>query len=169
MRRSSLKRVNVSTQTPSAVAMLPQEDLLSTASVVVQQRGPAPAEVVDRWAPGRVMINAYGPTETTMCVAISAPLTTESDVVPIGSPVPGAALFVLDQSLRRCPKASIAELYVAGAGLAHGYVGRAGLTGRVSWPVRSASPECGCTAPGIWSSRRSTGSCRISRGVSTSR
>ena len=55
-----------------------------------------PAEVVDRWAPGRVMINAYGPTETTMCVAFSAPLAAGSGVPPIGSPVPGAALFVLD-------------------------------------------------------------------------
>ena len=34
-----------------------------------------PAEVVDRWAPGRVMVNAYGSTATTMCVAISAPLS----------------------------------------------------------------------------------------------
>ena len=51
-----------------------------------------PAEVVDRWAPGRVMINAYGPTETTMCVAISAPLTAGSGVVPIGSPVRGGGV-----------------------------------------------------------------------------
>ena len=62
-----------------------------------------PVEVVDRWAPGRVMINAYGPTETTMCVAISAPLAAGSEVVPIGAPVPGAALFVLDGWLRPVP------------------------------------------------------------------
>ncbi len=73
-----------------------------------------PAEVVDRWAPGRVMINAYGPTETTMCVAISAPLTAGSGVVPIGSPVPGAALFVLDAWLRPVPAGVVGELYVAG-------------------------------------------------------
>ncbi|EUA24624.1 AMP-binding enzyme family protein [Mycobacterium xenopi 3993] len=51
-----------------------------------------------------MMINAYGPTETTMCVAISEPLTP-GWAVPIGSPVPGAALFVLDGWLHPVPVA----------------------------------------------------------------
>ena len=76
---------------------------------------PCPAEVVDRWAPGRVMINGYGPTETTVYATISAPLTAGSGVVPIGAPVPGAALFVLDGWLRPVPAGVVGELYVAGA------------------------------------------------------
>ena len=87
-----------------------------------------PAEVVDRWAPGRVMINVYGPTETTMCAAISAPLTAGSGVAPIGAPVPGAALFVLDGWLRPVPAGVVGELYVAGRGVGVGYWRRAGLT-----------------------------------------
>ena len=86
-----------------------------------------PAEVVDQWAPGRVMINAYGPTETTMCVAISEPLTPGTGV-PIGRPVTRAALFVLDERLRPVPERVVGELYIAGAGLAYGYIGRTGLT-----------------------------------------
>ena len=53
-----------SRQTPSAVAVLSPEGLESVALVVAGEA--CPAELVDRWAPGRVMINAYGPTETTM-------------------------------------------------------------------------------------------------------
>ena len=95
------EQVSVLSQTPSAVGMLSPQGLESTALMVAGEA--CPTEVVDRWAPGRVMINAYGPTETTVYAAMSAPLTAGSGVVPIGSPVPGAALFVLDEWLRPVP------------------------------------------------------------------
>ncbi|WP_297848407.1 non-ribosomal peptide synthetase, partial [Mycobacterium sp.] len=120
------EEVSVLTQTPSAVAMLSPEGLDSVSLVMVGEA--CRPEVVDRWAPGRVMVNAYGPTETTMCVAISAPLALGSGTPPIGSPVHGAALFVLDAWLRPVPAGVVGELYVAGSGVAAGYVGRSGLT-----------------------------------------
>ncbi|WP_156734757.1 non-ribosomal peptide synthetase, partial [Mycobacterium sp. E183] len=119
--------VTVLTQTPSAVATLDPAGLESVALVMAGEA--CPAEVVDRWAPGRVMVNAYGPTETTMCVAISAPLAAGSGPPPIGSPVAGAGLFALDAWLRPVAPGVVGELYVAGTGVATGYAGRSGLTG----------------------------------------
>ncbi|ORB75343.1 non-ribosomal peptide synthetase, partial [Mycobacterium scrofulaceum] len=120
------EEVSVLTQTPSAVAMLDPAGLDGVAVVLAGEA--CPPEVVDRWAPGRVLLNAYGPTETTMCVAISVPLAPGSGVPPIGSPVSGAGLFVLDGWLRPVPEGVVGELYVAGSGVAVGYLGRPGLT-----------------------------------------
>jgi amino acid adenylation domain-containing protein/thioester reductase-like protein/non-ribosomal peptide synthase protein (TIGR01720 family) len=121
------ERVSVLSQTPSAVGVLSAEGLESAALVVAGEA--CPPEVVERWAPGRVMINGYGPTETTVYASISAPLQAGSVVVPIGAPVPGAALFVLDKWLRPVRVGVVGDLYVAGTGLTYGYMGRAGLTG----------------------------------------
>ncbi|CAJ1495604.1 non-ribosomal peptide synthetase [[Mycobacterium] burgundiense] len=121
------EKVSVLSQTPSAVGVLASEGLESAALMIAAE--PCPVEVVDRWAPGRVMINGYGPTETTVYATISAPLQAGAGVVPIGFPVPGAALFVLDRWLRPVPVGVVGELYVAGRGVGLGYVRRPGLTG----------------------------------------
>ncbi len=121
------EQVSVLSQTPSAIGLLSPDGLDSAALVVAAEV--CPRDVVDRWAPGRVMLNAYGPTETTVYASISAPLTAGSAEVPIGSPAPGAALFVLDEWLRPVRDGVVGELYVAGTGVGVGYWRRSALTG----------------------------------------
>ena len=118
------ERVNVLTQTPSAVGVHSPQGLESVALLLGGE--PCPGEVVERWAPGRVVINAYGPTEATVYASMSAPLVAGSGVVPIGAPVSTAALFVLDGWLRAVPVGVVGELYVAGAGVGLGIGGGPG-------------------------------------------
>jgi amino acid adenylation domain-containing protein/non-ribosomal peptide synthase protein (TIGR01720 family) len=119
------ERVNVLTQTPSAVAALRPAGLESVALLLGGEA--CPPEVVQQWAPERVVINAYGPTEITVYASMSAPLAVGEDV-PIGAPPPTVALFVLDERLGRVPEGVVGELYVAGRGVGVGYLGRGGLT-----------------------------------------
>ena len=106
--------------------MLSPQGLESAALVIGAE--PCPPELVDRWAPDRVMVNVYGPTETTMWACKSAPLTAGSGFPPIGSPVTRAAFFVLDDWLRPVPAGVVGELYLAGDGVGVGYWRRPGLT-----------------------------------------
>ncbi|GGS82868.1 amino acid adenylation domain-containing protein [Nonomuraea spiralis] len=92
-----------------------------------------PGQTLRRWAghsPGTLVVNEYGPTETVVgcCAYEVAAGDAPAGPVPIGRPVAGTRLYVLDGSLRPTPAGLPGELYVAGAGVARGYLGRPGLT-----------------------------------------
>ncbi|MFJ7281018.1 amino acid adenylation domain-containing protein [Kitasatospora sp. NPDC098663] len=78
----------------------------------------------------RAVHNHYGPTETTIGVVTGRldEAALADGALPIGTPVPGTRVFVLDDALRPTPVGVAGELYIAGAQLARGYVGRPALT-----------------------------------------
>ncbi|MCU1449929.1 MAG: hypothetical protein JWP02_2099, partial [Acidimicrobiales bacterium] len=80
--------------------------------------------------PGLVVVDGYGPTETTTFATHHSMRTVESvpDLVPIGRPQDNMQVYVLDAALRPVPVGVPGELYIAGAGLARGYLNRPGLT-----------------------------------------
>ncbi|WP_203872259.1 non-ribosomal peptide synthetase, partial [Planomonospora parontospora] len=112
--------------TPAALATVPEAPLPDLRTLLVGGEACRP-ELVRRWASGRRMVNVYGPTETTVVVATSDPLTSPDDT-PIGRPVLGARLHVLDAALRPVPPGTAGELHVSGPAVARGYLGRPGLT-----------------------------------------
>ncbi|MFG1710761.1 amino acid adenylation domain-containing protein [Nonomuraea sp. M3C6] len=78
------------------------------------------------------LVNMYGITETTVHVTHRV-LTDEDfafgdDVSPIGGPIPGLVIYLLDDRLRPVPPGLVGAIYVAGEQVALGYLGRPGLT-----------------------------------------
>ncbi|MGW6654332.1 amino acid adenylation domain-containing protein [Streptomyces rubiginosohelvolus] len=111
---------------PTALTGVPPESLPDLRTLVVGGEACPPA-LAAQWSTGRRMVNAYGPTETTACATTTAPLEPGAGV-PIGSPIAGLSVQVLDASLRLAPVGVPGELYIGGPGVAHGYLGRPSLT-----------------------------------------
>ncbi|WP_159066409.1 non-ribosomal peptide synthetase, partial [Streptomyces hygroscopicus] len=120
--------VTHATLTPSTLAAVPHEHLPTLTHLIVAGEA-CPPELAAQWAPGRQMLNAYGPTESTVCATMSPPLSnTDTSHPPIGRPIHATNVYVLDAGLQPVPVGVPGELYLAGAGVARGYLGRPGLT-----------------------------------------
>ncbi|MFF2147942.1 alpha/beta fold hydrolase, partial [Kitasatospora sp. NPDC058190] len=80
--------------------------------------------------PGIEVVNGYGPTEATTLATCHAVRTLDEHAatVPIGGPMANMRTYVLDAHLRPVPTGMVGELYLAGTGVARGYLGRPGLT-----------------------------------------
>ncbi|KPC78475.1 MULTISPECIES: non-ribosomal peptide synthetase [Streptomyces] len=117
---------------PAALAVMPPGSLPAGTTMVLAGEACTPA-LVHAWAGDRFLVNAYGPTETTVCATMSAfqhadgPLAPDR-AVPIGVPVDGTRVHVLDHTLSPVPPGVVGELYVSGEGVARGYHGRSALT-----------------------------------------
>ncbi|MEV6350171.1 amino acid adenylation domain-containing protein, partial [Actinoplanes sp. NPDC051851] len=85
------------------------------------------AELANRWLARARVWNTYGPTEDTV-ITTAVRLSPGEGAPPIGVPLDGECVFVLDEFLRPVPPGVTGEVYIWGTGVARGYVARPGMT-----------------------------------------
>ncbi|NDD31223.1 MAG: amino acid adenylation domain-containing protein, partial [Proteobacteria bacterium] len=115
------------TLTPTLLAALDITDTVALECVDAAGEA-APTGLLQRHARHTRIINAYGPTETAICAAAFDCSDITEERAPIGRPLPGVRLYVLDAQLEPLPLGVPGRLYIGGAGVGRGYVSRPGLT-----------------------------------------
>ncbi|AFC30793.1 Tyrocidine synthetase 3 [Paenibacillus mucilaginosus 3016] len=123
--------LTVLTLPPTYVTHL-QPERLPSLRLLVTAGSAATPELIARWSRHLTYVNAYGPTETTICAtAWTAPgegASSESTPVTIGRPLPNTRVYILGPEDRLQPIGAPGELCVAGVGVARGYLNRPELT-----------------------------------------
>jgi len=121
------QRVSVVTLPPSVVAVLPEEDRLPMLKTLVVAGEACSADLVARWGQDRRFVNAYGPTECTVC-ATQGPCLDGTRAPSIGRPILNTQIYILDPQKQPVPIGVAGEIYIGSVGIARGYLNRPELT-----------------------------------------
>ncbi len=123
------RQITTVTLPPSLLKALSPDDLTALHTIISAGERCTP-EAIARWLPGRRVFNAYGPTEATIGPTLGLVTGLDEDAVnvPIGRPIANTAIYLLDRAGQPVPVGVAGELYIGGAGVGRGYLGRPDLT-----------------------------------------
>jgi amino acid adenylation domain-containing protein len=113
---------------PAVLAGVSERANLDSLRVLMAAGDMLPEALAERWRRGRRLINAYGPTETTICATMHSCGERETGKPSIGRPIANTRIYILDSYREPVPVGVVGELYIGGAGVARGYLNRAELT-----------------------------------------
>jgi amino acid adenylation domain-containing protein len=122
------RRISHATLTPAVLAGLPESAALDALHTLVIAGEALPLALLQRWGQGRRVINAYGPTEATVCATLCVCDAGSPSQPPIGRPLPNVRIYILDAYGQPVPVGVTGELFIGGAGVARGYLNRADLS-----------------------------------------
>uniref|UniRef100_UPI0030EB9C2C amino acid adenylation domain-containing protein n=1 Tax=Ascidiimonas meishanensis TaxID=3128903 RepID=UPI0030EB9C2C len=117
--------ITIATLPPAFLQLLSVKDLKSLHTLVTAGE-PIPLELAKTFAEHYHYINAYGPTETSICATTFN--GTIVDSVPIGSPIANTQIYILSEQQELVPIGVVGELCISGAGVARGYLNNEKLT-----------------------------------------
>lgn len=106
--------------TPS-VLMLTNPEKITKLKTVISAGESCNSNIIKKWAEGRRFVNAYGPTESTVCSSYKVCSVIDSENITIGKAISGTKLYVLDSDLNPVPLGMPGELCISSIGLARGY------------------------------------------------
>ncbi|MBN3924182.1 non-ribosomal peptide synthetase [Nostoc sp. NMS4] len=121
------KAITHVTLPPAVLAVLPTESLPALQTIICAGEYCTDDIVRRWWNSQRRFFNAYGLTEATVWSTV-AEISTMSEKPPIGRPIANTQIYILDKYLQGLPIGISGELYIAGEGLAQGYLNRPELT-----------------------------------------
>ncbi|WP_217215552.1 non-ribosomal peptide synthetase [Streptomyces sp. AC550_RSS872] len=113
---------------PPALLELLDPDRVPLLRLVSVGGEPFSGRLTTRWSRDRRFVNGYGTTETTIGVIYKECTGLWRSPPPIGRPVDNHQAYILDDELRPVPPGAVGELFVGGAGVARGYLGRPART-----------------------------------------
>ncbi|MCP5061068.1 MAG: amino acid adenylation domain-containing protein, partial [Ignavibacteriae bacterium] len=120
---------------PSLLSILKIDDLHEV-ETIISAGEILSKQVAKKWKDEKRLINAYGPTEST--VGVSSYLVENIDElnksIPIGSSIDNVSIYILDEGLNLLPNGIVGEIYLGGVGLARGYKDNYGKTAEVFIP-----------------------------------